>query len=129
MIVEKDTLLYHITNSFLLVFIFHFLQNINEKDKENKKRFDMTTKPTIAHGLTHLYLSSNCFNKITSNFFSYFPDLQWLDLRNNKLTQVCKYDFKTSNSSIGSSEVLDSIPQEKNFLIKVSLLNSIIEWW
>ena len=89
----------------------------------------MTTKPTIAHGLTHLYLSSNCFNKITSNFFSYFPDLQWLDLRNNKLTQVCKYDFKTSNSSIGSSEVLDSIPQEKNFLIKVSLLNSIIEWW
>ena len=92
------------------------------KEKNHGSQDDVSSmaKPTIAHGLTHLYLSSNCFNNISYSFFTYFPNLQWLDLRKNKLNYVCKYDFKDCNTSVSSSQNLDNLSQERNFLIKVS---------
>ena len=93
---------------------------MKEKDQGSQDDISSLAKPTIANGLTHLYLSSNCFSNIPYNFFTYFPNLQWLDLRNNKLSYVCKYDFKDCNTSVSSSQNLDNLSQEKNFLIKVS---------
>ena len=76
-----------------------------------------TVKHSIAMGLTHLYLSGNNFTEIPCDFLLYFPDVQWLDLRKNKIKHVFN-DVGSISKSILSSQANS---QEKNFLIEVGI--------
>ena len=77
--------------------------------------------PSVVSGLTHLYLSGNLLTELPYNFFRYFPELRWLDLRNNKLTRIYK-EFITTSKEI-TPRSYDDPSQEKNFLIEVCILS------
>ena len=103
---------------------FYFFMQDNDgtnKVVAHKEESDSAFKLSNASGLTHLYLSGNNFIEIPFNFFQHLPELQWLDLRRNKLERIFN-DMESFNKSISSPQA-NKGNQEKNFLIEVGILN------
>ena len=44
--------------------------------------------PVLPHLVTHLYLNDNHLTSLPKDFFKKFVNVQWLDLRNNLLTDL-----------------------------------------
>ena len=114
--------MYVVLRYYLYIYIsldYIILQEVEATNKVSghKEQPLSTIKPSIAVGMTHLYLSGNNFTEIPYNFFLYFPDLQWLDLRKNKLKHVFN-DVGSISKSILSPQTNS---QEKNFLIEVGI--------
>ena len=51
--------------------------------------------PVLPHLVTHLYLNDNHLTSLPKDFFKKFVNVQWLDLRNNLLTDLpnLRYSF------------------------------------
>ena len=65
-----------------------------------------------------MYLSSNKISELPHDFFTFFPSIQWLDLRKNEMTCIFKESNSVKRSSLQSAACIGE-SQEKNFLIEV----------
>jgi Leucine-rich repeat (LRR) protein len=54
----------------------------------SKRQLNQFVFPVLPHLVTHLYLNHNKLQTLPSDFFKQFFNLQWLDLRNNCLTEL-----------------------------------------
>ena len=52
--------------------------------------------PVLPHLVTHLYLNDNHLTSLPKDFFKKFVNVQWLDLRNNLLTDLPNLRYSIS---------------------------------
>ena len=52
------------------------------------RNLEQLTFPVLPHFVTHLYLNNNLLFKLPEDFFVKFEALEWLDLRNNFLSDL-----------------------------------------
>ncbi|XP_061723163.1 uncharacterized protein LOC133529463 isoform X1 [Cydia pomonella] len=104
--------------------------NIYEEELNDETTIDMSYKsldtiPNInAKSVCVLYLQNNNISTLPDDFFPSLPSLMWLDMRNNKLTEIPKtiQEHPCLSHLLLQNNCLTSLPNELGTLVNLKLL-------